>query len=276
MKRKILAGVLIGLSSLFLLASLTGMILAWACNEPLTLEATTRLNEADRQLTQVQTDLRKAKAEVERALRIIQSAEEALASLAEQATSAKEALEEVNQTLDDELIPGLENTRARITAVRVILEDLRSALEELNSLPLVNFEVPGDELLADIISGVDSLDAEIADVQDLAQRTSIFISDASYLLGGDFQTTKENLQDLLEVLEGYDSEITGWLTQARTLKESAPGWIDNASLSLSLVLFWFAFSQLGLILHGLAIWHGENPWEGLKILTERKGKKPMD
>ena len=262
MKRKILAGLLIGVSSIFLLGSLTGGILAWVYNEPLTLEATTRLGEVETQLTQIQTDLRTAKAEVERALRMIQSAEDALASLTEKATSAKDALEEVNRTLDEELIPGLEDTRARITEVRGVLVDLRDALEQLNSLPFVNFEVPGDDLLAEIITGVDSLDTEIADVQDIAGRASVFISDTSYLLGGDFQTTKQNLQTLLEVLEGYDSKLTGWLAQVRTLKDSAPGWIDNASLSLSIILAWFAFSQLGLILHGLAIWRGENPWEG--------------
>jgi vacuolar-type H+-ATPase subunit I/STV1 len=264
MTRKILAGLLIGVSSIFLLASLAGGILAWVYNEPLTLEATSRLGEVETQLTQIQSDLDAAKEEVERALRIIQSAEDALVSLSEKATNARDALEEVNQTLDEELIPGLENTREKITEVRAVLVDLREALEQLNSLPFVNFDVPGDDLLADIISGVDSLDTEIANVQDVAGRASVFISDTSYLLGGDFQTTKQNLQNLLETLEGYDSKLSGWLATVRDIKASVPGWIDNASLSLSIVLTWFAFSQLGLILHGLAIWRGENPWEGLK------------
>jgi len=270
MKRKILAGVLVGLSSIILLASLTGMVLVWVYNEPLTLEATTRLEEVETQLNQIQSDLRKAKDEVERALRIIQSAEDALASLTQQAGDAKELLEQVNQTLDDELIPGLESTRTKLTNVRKILEDLRAALKSLNSLPFVNFEVPGDDVIVNILTGVDSLDSEIENVQDLAQRASTFISDTSYLIGGDFQTTKQNLQDLLVVLKGYDVKLTGWLEQVQMLKESAPKWIDNASLSLTVVLFWFAFSQLGLILHGLAIWHGENPWEVLKKLRRPK------
>lgn len=268
MKRKILAGVLIGLSSIILLASLTGMALAWVYNEPLTLEATTRLGEVESQLGQIQTDLRNAKDEVERALRIIQSAEDALAELTQQAGDANELLKQVNQTLDDELIPGLESTRTKLTDVRKILEDLRTALKRLNSLPFINFEVPGDDVIANILNGVDSLDSEIENVQDLAQRASTFISDTSYLLGGDFQTTKQNLQDLLKVLQGYDVKLTGWREQVQTLKESAPKWIDNASLSLTIVLFWFAFSQLGLILHGLSIWHGENPWEVLKKLRK--------
>ena len=268
MKRKILAGVLVGLSSIILLASLVGMVLAWVYNEPLTLEATTRLSEAETQLTQIQTDLRKAKEEVERALRIIQSAEDALSELTQQAGDAKELLEQVNKTLDNDLIPGLEDTRTKLTDVRAILEDLRKALKQLNSLPFVNFEVPGDDVIANIINGVDSLDTEIVDVQDLAKRASTFISNTSYLIGGDFQTTKQNLQDLLVVLKGYDEKLTGWLDQVRMLKESAPKWIDNASLSLTVVLLWFAFSQLGLILHGLSIWYGENPWDVLRKLKK--------
>ncbi|MEY2817050.1 MAG: hypothetical protein RL275_513 [Chloroflexota bacterium] len=268
MKRKILSGALVGLSSIILLGSLAGIVLAWVYNEPLTLEATSQLGEVETQLTQIQTDLRKAKDEVERALRIIQSAEDALAELTQQAGDAKELLEQVNKTLDDELIPGLEDTRTKLTDVRTILEDLRAALKQLNSLPFVNFEVPGDDVIANILNGVDSLDTEIANVQDLAQRASIFISDTSYLIGGDFQTTKQNLEDLLVMLKGYDEKLTGWLEQVQMLKESAPTWIDNASLSLTVALLWSAFSQFGLILHGLSIWYGENPWEVLKRLKK--------
>lgn len=265
MMRKVLAGLLIGVSSIFLLSSLAGAILAWVYNEPLTVEVTNRLTEIETQLAQVQSDLRLAKAEVERALRMIHSAEDALTSLSETATSAKDALDEVDQTLDEELMPGLEDARARIIEVRAVLVDLLNTVSQLNSLPFINLNIPGGDLLAEILSGVDSLDTDIAVLQEVAGQASVFISDVSYLIGGDFQTAKQNLQDLLEVLEGYDSELTAWLAQVRTLKDSAPGWIDSASLSLSVVLSWFAFSQLGLILHGLAIWRGKNPWEGWRL-----------
>jgi DNA repair exonuclease SbcCD ATPase subunit len=262
--RKFLAGSLIGFGALVLLASLTGMILAWVYNEPLSLEADTRLENVHTQLSQIQTDLRSAKAEVERALRIIQSAEDALASLTQQTTDAEELLKQVNQTLDDDLIPTLENTRTRITEVRTILKDLRETLNGLNSLPFVNFEVPGDELLSGILAEVNSLDLEIADVQELAQRASVFIADTSYLLGGDFQETKENLQNLLEMLEGYDDQLSSWQQEVQVLRTSLPAWIDNASLVTTLVLFWLGFSQLGLILQGLSIWRGGNPLEVLR------------
>ena len=264
MTRKILSGVLIGLSSIMLVLSVVGIGAAWIYNEPLTRESTTRVKEVDSTLAQIQTDLQNAKAEVERALRIIESAEHALASLTEQSSDAKSLLEDVNSTLDDKLIPGLKTTRENISQVRGTLEDLRAALEQLNELPFVDLNIPGDELLASILSGMDSLDSEIANVQDLAQRASTFVSDTSYLLGGDFNETKQNLENLLLVLTDYDSQIADWRIQVGTLIEALPGWIDRASVILTVFLLWFGFSQFGLILHGLNLWKGGNPLEVLK------------
>lgn len=268
MTRKILIGALIVLSSTFLILSILGIALAWIYNEPVTREATSRLQEVDSQLTQIQTDLRNAKAEVERALRIIQSAEDALASLTQQTTDAKTLLEDVNATLDDKLIPGLEATRTNITEVRNTLEDLRATLKQINELPFVNLSIPGDELLLSIIAQVDALDGEIVNVQDLAQRASTFINDTSYLLGGDFNETKQKLEDLVLVLAEYDQKVTDWRGQIADILESAPRWIDNASLSLTLGLLWFGFSQFGLILHGLGMRRGIDPLDVLRTNPE--------
>ena len=268
MTRKILIGALIVLSSTFLILSILGIALAWIYNEPMTREAASRLQEVDSQLTQIQTDLRNAKAEVERALRIIQSAEDALASLTQQTTDAKTLLEDVNATLDDKLIPGLEATRTNITEVRNTLEDLRATLKQINELPFVNLSIPGDELLLSIIAQVDALDGEIVNVQDLAQRASTFINDTSYLLGGDFNETKQKLEDLVLVLAEYDQKVTDWRGQIADILESVPRWIDNASLSLTLGLLWFGFSQFGLILHGLGMRRGIDPLDVLRTKSE--------
>ncbi len=268
MTRKILIGALIVLSSTFLILSILGIALAWIYNEPVTRESTSRLQEVDAQLAQIQTDLRDAKSEVERALRIIQSAEDALASLTQQTTDAKTLLEDVNATLDDKLIPGLEATRTNITEVKSTLEDLRATLKQINELPFVNLNIPGDELLLSIIGQVDSLDSEIVNVQDLAQRASTFISDTSYLLGGDFNETKQKLEDLVLVLAEYDQKTADWRGQIADIIESAPRWIDNASLSLTLGLLWFGFSQFGLILHGLGMRRGIDPLDVLRTNPE--------
>lgn len=270
MARKIIAYTLIVLSSLFLIFSLAGIIAAWAYNTPLTEKATSQLTDIDAQLFQIQTDLRNAKSEVERALRIVQSAEDALVSLTQQTADAKQVLEEVNETLNEQLIPNLETTRMQIREFRQILEDLRTSIEQLNALPFVNLQIPGDELLASIISGVDSLDSEIANVQILAEQASVFISDTSYLLGGDFESTKQNLQNLLQVLEGYDTQLSGWREQVNEIIQSTPKWVDNTSISLTFFFLWFGLSQFGLLLHGMRLRLGDNPLDIWRETFEKK------
>jgi hypothetical protein len=176
-------------------------------------------------------------------------------------------LEDVNSTLNENLIPGLKTTRDNISQVRGTLEDLRATLGQINTLPFVNLNIPGDELLAQMLTGMDSLDSEVANLQDLAQRASTFLGDTSYLLGGDFSETKQHLQDLLVTLKDYDSQITGWRAQVATLTASLPGWIDRASIILTIFLLWFGLSQFGLLLHGMSLWRGGNPLQVLRAKT---------
>jgi F0F1-type ATP synthase membrane subunit b/b' len=267
MTRKILAGGLICLSSILLVLSLVGICAAWIYNKPLTRISTTRVQEVDSTLAHVQSDIQNAKAETERALRIIESAEQALAPLANQTSGGKNILEDVNSTLNDRFIPSLKTTQENISEVRGTLEGLRASLKQVNSLPFVDLNIPGDELLASILSNMDALNSDIIDLQDLAQRVSTFMSDTSYLLGGNFKETKQYLESLGLVLKDYDSRITGWRAQAKRLIQSLPGWIDLASVVLTFCLLWFGFSQFSLLLHGLSLWKGGNPLQVLR----RKG-----
>jgi hypothetical protein len=267
MTRKILSGGLIGVSSMLLILSMVGISSTWIFNRPLTRTSTARVQEVESKLAQSQTDIQYAKAEVERSLRIIASAEDVLAPLTGPTSGGETVLEDVNSLLNDKIIPGLQSTQENISQVYGTLEDLQAALEQANSLPFVDLNLPGDELLAGSLSVMEALNSEIITVQDLAQRASTFMSDTSYSLGGDFTETKHHLEELNLVLDDYDSSITDWRTQANRLIKSLPGWIDLASVILTFGLLWFGFSQCGLLLHGMDLWKGGHP---LQVLS-RKG-----
>jgi hypothetical protein len=83
-------------------------------------------------------------------------------------------------------------------------------------------------------------------------------------MGGDFTETKKNLQGFLTVVKEYDQKIFGWRVQVKSLLGSLPGWINSASIILTIFLLWFGFSQIGLFLHGLTIWHGGDPFAALR------------
>jgi hypothetical protein len=201
---------------------------------------------------------------LERTLRIVDSAEETLSKLSDELAQAKELFDEFDRTLGDRLIPGLENSRARLNSLRGTLEELRVTLEEINSLPFVNLNLPGDELLANLIGTVNSIDTQIERMKGLADKASTFTEDVSFLMGGDFSQTRQRLQTFLKIVGEYEQKVAGWRAQVQGWIASAPVWIDRASIIATIFLIWFGLSQFGLLLHGLALWRGGDPFYALR------------
>lgn len=264
MARKILSWILIVLSGLFFIASVAGIAAVWIYNTPLTHELTTELQNIDTQLAAAQTTLTSSEIELRRALRIVDAAQTALDKLKAQSNSADNLLDTIQNTLDDRLLPELKTTRDRIDAARGTLQQLQSLLAGVSGfIPGVDLGVP-DKLLADLIQSANSLGAEITNVEALAKQTSLFVSDTSYLLGGDLTETRASLQSFITSIQEYQTKITGWREQVADLLEGTPRWIDQASIGLTVFLLWFAFSQFGVLLHGLNMRRGGDPLLVLK------------
>ena len=267
MARKILSGTLIALSSILLVSSLVGIGAAWCYNEPLTSAGVARLGEVDDELDQAQTALQDAGGELKRALRMVDSAEEALENFSEQIVVAKGFLDTVTGVLDETVTPSLEASREKIDQAQETMDDLHASIEKINLIPFVSLEIPDDGILSSFVEIMDSLEGEITHVEDIADQASTFLKDTSYLMGGDFQETRNNIQELQVVITEYERKISAWRGQLTTLEADFPGWIDRASIILTVFLVWFGFSQFGLLLHGLAAWRGENP---LTVLRREK------
>lgn len=264
MVKKIIAGVVIGLSALLVLASVTGLGVVWYYNTPFTDAALAQLAGVDAELAQAETALTSARAELERTLRIVNSTEAALSALKEEVALARELFGEVDETLDSQLIPALKGARSQVDDVKRAIEDLRGSLESLNAIPFINLNLPGDQLLANLLAVANAIDGEIVRVEDLAQKAATFAKDASYLMGGDLSETRQNLQGLLAMVTDYQQKVTGWRTQVTGLAESLPGWVDTTALILTLFLLWFGFANFSLLLHGLDAWRGGDLFAALR------------
>lgn len=259
MARKLLGWTLIVLSTILLLLSLVGIGAVWMYKESLTRQAVIQLKAIDAELAQAQTTLQTSQAELERTLRIVDAAQQALDKLALQSTNAKSLFENIHGTLDNQLLPDLKTTRERISSARATLESLQSALEDVSGfIPSVDLKGP-DQILTNLIDSAKSLDSEIANVEGVAKQASTFVSDTSYLLGGDLTETKTSLESLLEATKEYQKKVTDWRKQVAQLTEAAPSWIDRASIGLTVFLLWFGLSQIGLLLHGLSLRRGGDP-----------------
>jgi hypothetical protein len=264
MYRKILSWALLVLGSLLLVLSVIGIGAIWILRVPMTNRVIAQLQEIDTELTQAQSALDGGKAELERTLRIVEAAETSLAALKDQMVQAKLLTDQVGGTLDTQLLPGLQATRGQIDQLRGTLQTLRDNLKTLNSVPFLNLDLPGEQFLGDIISGVDSLDKEMASAQELITKASTFVGDASYLMGGDLSDTKVRIQELLNTVTDYDTKVAGWHAQVRGVMASVPRWINEAAVGLTIFLLWFGISQFGLVLHGLALRQGADPFVVLR------------
>lgn len=263
MFQKIIAQTLIILSVILLLLSLAGIGAAWFYNEPLTHEVTSQLQDVDDELALAQTTLDSTHAELERALRLVDTAQAALEKLAEQSTSAESLFDGIQSSLDDRLLPELRTTRERINTARMGLENLRGLLQTISSLPFIGIDIP-DQIITDLIDSANTIDSEIANAEQVAKQASTFVNDTSYLLGGDLTETRDSLQSFLTAVEQYQTKVKDWRAQLADMIDSIPGWIDNASISLTIFLFWFGLSQFGLLLHGRMILRGQNPLDALR------------
>ena len=261
MARKVFSGTLIGLSGILLLASVVLIVLFWVYNEPLTQKALGQLQEIDGELEQGEAALQSSQKELERALRIIDSTEAALSKFTDDDPQA--FFEDVQTTLDENLLPELETAQERLVSAKETLENLRATLFGLNLVPFLQINVP-DKILTDLIDSADALQSQVEDVSQLANQASTFLDDASYLLGGDFSETRDSLEGFLAEVETYQQKVADWREQVAELLDSIPRWIDIASVSLTFFFLWFGFSQLGLLLHGLRLWQGGDLLDGVR------------
>jgi uncharacterized phage infection (PIP) family protein YhgE len=197
---------------------------------------------------------------LQRALGIVDGAQAALEKLTAQSNSAGGLLDNIQSTLDDRLLPELKTTRGRIEEARTTLTNLQSVLRGISSfIPGVDLNIP-NTTLRDLIASAESIDTEIANMEMLATQASTFVSDTSYLLGGDLTQTRDSLQSFLSAIQEYEKKVAGWRGQATDVMEKAPRWIDQASIILTVFLSWFGLSQFGLLLHGRAVQRGVDPF----------------
>lgn len=256
MLRKIFAGILISLSILFFLASLAALGVLWYYKAPLEAQSLSTLAQIDLELETAQIALKNAGLEIERTLRIVEAADKTLSDLKGELDEARSLFGEVDGTLSEQIVPSLQNTRDQINLAITAVQEIRTFLNRLQDIPFLNLDLPTDDLLGQVAAVGFSLDTQIASMQTLVEKASLFLDDASYLMGGDLSETRQNMQDFLKVIDSYQQKISTWRLQVAWLTESLPGWSNLAAIVLTILLLWFAFSQFGLFLHGLSAWRG--------------------
>ena len=99
---------------------------------------------------------------------------------------------------------------------------MQSVLKGFSSfIPGLDLNAPAKSL-SDLIASTHSLDTEITNVEALATQASTFVSDTSFLLGGDFTETRTSLQNFITYIQEYEKKVAGWRDQDKDLLEKVP------------------------------------------------------
>jgi hypothetical protein len=273
MIRKIIAGILIILSSILLGLSIAGIVLIETYKEPLTRFSIIRLQSIETELGLAQTTLQSAALELERTLQMVEAAEVSLTTIKADFAQVKALFGDVNGALDEQLLPSLKASRENIDQAKSSLLELQASLAKVNALPFTNLNLSSERLLDDLITSADSMDVLIIQVEGVLKNASGFLEDASLLLEADLTETKDNLQNFLTVVQEYEQKFSVWREQLVTLTESLPGGIQNTALGLMVFLLWVGLSQISMIHHGLLLWRDVHPQEEPQTVTHASDRE---
>jgi chromosome segregation ATPase len=145
-----------------------------------------------------------------------------------------------------------------VDRIREAFESVKRAVEQLNELPLVAINLPGEELLDSITESLDSLEAQITETKEKVESVSQITEDTVDTLDSGFLTWEDFVQRNLEQLDEYERKIRAYQARLDYLEANIPRWVDAASIVLTLLLTWLAVSQIGMFVLAWSIYSGKD------------------
>jgi uncharacterized protein YlxW (UPF0749 family) len=233
--KRILAGIILVISALLLLASVVGLIGIWAVNTPLTNTLLDILGAADRTLQLGTQALGRTQSQLSAIQAQIDETQAKLSAVGTSPADNAQALEQLKRTARDTLDPQLQGASADIARLREGIVLAGQIMRALRSLPGVGIQAPADE-------PVESASKTATELAGLADQWSAQVAAVAELK----RDTAASLQRTLETISGRVAALEQQLTAAEqsiasasssiaSAEASIPLWIDLVSVAISVV-----------------------------------------
>jgi len=224
----------IALGTIGLILSLAAIVVVWVANTPLTESALQFLNRIEIGLTVTADGL--------------DQADVTLTEVRDQLTAVGEAFPA------EELIRFIEDVESILSAAQSTADTASTVVGLANSVPFVGRNgSAGASATPNLDQSSQTLDEILSKLEAvrvaLVNRTE---GSGSGLLG---QIDAEIAQ-LQGLIQNVDSSVEESTTVVVQLQLDLPGWIDIASVVLTLLLLWLGLAQMSLLAHG---------WEWLRV-----------
>lgn|GEM_PF-1367347 len=256
--RRGLALTVSALSVFFFLVSAAGIAAAWVLNQPLTEEVSRELAAAQADLDAGLANLQTSRGELESLEGQVGVFQSVVDTLGTDAVQNTRLLSEVVNRVEGTISPLLGRLSDGVDRVREAFESVKRTVAQLNELPLVAINLPGEELLNSITESLDNLKAQITEAKEKVESVSQITEDTVDTLDSGFLTWEDFVQRNLAQLDEYERKIVAYQARLDYLEANLPRWIDAASIVLTLLLTWLAVSQVGMFVLAWSIYSGKD------------------
>ena len=244
--KRIFALLLIILSVFFTLVSVGGVIAIWVANGPITESGMMKIQTAGEDLEQAADNLEQARQELESAQAQINIFQGILNTAGIEAVENAQVISDIVVKVEDTLTPLLDQASEGVNSIGELFDSIVETIEKLNALPLVSLDIPGSEALESLSGSVSDLQDQIEDTKSKVESISQLTQDTVETLTTGFENWETLIAENLDLLEEYQGKIADYQVELAHLEANLPKWIDMASIALTLLLVWLAFTQIAL------------------------------
>ena len=260
-KKKVLRGVALAfsiLSVVFFVAGFVGLIAIWAGNQPLTDELLVRIETIDSDLEQAEITFTETRLELEATQQQIDLIQSVIAAVGIDSQENVEILTDIVQSFDDRLSPLIDTVSGGVGKLSEAFLALKNIVEKLNALPLVSIEIPGADKLAELSASLEEQQTSVIQLKEKVQQLSQLTEDTLNTLTSGYADFEVTINNLMDLVTEYETKVIAYREQLSFLETNIPGWIDQASLVLTIFLIWFLISQCGMFALAWSFYKGQD------------------
>lgn len=246
--KRILAGAVIVLCIIGILVAAFGVVAIWRVNTPVTDNLTQLLTSIDGFLELVETGLVTFNIALSDVVDLVQSLETTVVETGETVKETNLMLLAIDATIGDKLFPLLEKASDTIEMVIDSVVAVNEALKAVNAIPFVTVSTLTADLEA-AETGIIEIQNDFEETQKTIQTTKEDAVDTVVTpISTRLSEMDRALQDVSNISTESESQVTASREGIADVIQKLPGWINLASVTMTLLMAWLIFAQGSLLL----------------------------
>jgi len=245
------------ISVLFLLLSLAGIIGGWALNKPATEAALTVLTSFDNALQRIEEASAKTGAALSEISTALDDADQQIQEAGEELADTNLLLEVISLLIGEDIEPNTDQAGESIRSIYDTVLAIEEAIAAINAIPFLNIEIPGEEEIASIRTGMEEMAVAVSELkEEVQQRREDRAENLVEAISAPINRLNTRVEELQTRMADIEQRSGMAIERIDQVQSRVPLWIDLVSIANTLLFGWFMFSQGAVI---VLFWRALHP-----------------